>query len=349
MRPSQASLLVITALAACNPYDQRRGEFIAGSADPVTYPPAYVGAGGDRTRPGRGTFTELRAYANGNAIGYYAFPFSTSQLPPPGSAAGAAMVDPLRLVDNGVPYAKVPAPTAHVFDPAMPCAPPAGYVYDPRRDEVPLDQQGPIFTTLPTATYAAGALPTWSYVPIVSRAPALLPSGACQSIKSEETLAASAGAGGSPDGTYLAWAIIDVTAPVYRVGETAATSGGVGVQKLGWYNHFIVAYLDGGELPTIAAPDGSKTTMQTQSLYYPRSMVMKGSSTFPGGIGFGYDVVDAARGEAGYSPVCAVFTYDVGATTAAEQLPHDVATIKAMYGATIKPATVPYAFCLQVL
>lgn len=339
---------MIAAAAACNPYDQRSGEFVAGSADPVSYPPAYVGTGGDRTRPGRGTFTELRAYANGNAIGYYAFPFSTSQLPPFGSATGAAMVDPLRLVDNGAPYAKVPTPAAYTFDSATPCTPPAGYVYDPRRDEVPLDQQGPIFTALPSATYSAGALPTWSYVPIVSQAPTATPGGGCQSVKSEETLKASRAAG-TPDGSYLAWAIIDVTAPVYRVGETAATSGGVGVQKLGWYNHYIVAYLDGGAVPTVAATDGTKTTMQTQSLYYPRSMVMKGTSTFAGGLGFGYDVVEAARGEAGYSPVCAVFTYDAGATMAVEQLPHDVATIKAMYGATIKPATVPYTFCLQVL
>jgi hypothetical protein len=340
-------LLLAAAVAGCNPYNQRSGEFIAGAADPVSYPPAYVGTGGDRTRPGRGTFTELRAYANGNPIGYYAFPFSTTQLPSAPSAA-MGMVDPLRLLDNGMPYPKVPTPTAYVLDPATPCTPPAGYVPDPRLDDVPYDQQGPIFTALPSATYAAGALPTWSYVPIVSEAVIQAPHFECQSFKSEETLKASAVSGATPDGNYLARAIIDVGAPVYRVGETAATSNGFGTQKLGWYNHYIVAYLDGGNVPTAPSSDGTKVLIQPQSLYYPRSMVIKGSSTFSGGVGFGYDVVDAARGDTGYSPVCAVFTYDVGAPTPVEQLPQDVATIKSLYGATIKPATVPFTFCLQV-
>lgn len=340
--------LAATAASGCNPYDQRSGEYIAGAADPVSYPPAYVGAGGDRTRPGRGTFTELRAFAGGNAIGYYSFPFSTTQLPATPSTANP--VSPLRLADNGMPYAKVPTPTTYVFDPAAPCAAPSSYSYDPQRDDVRYDQQGPIFTALPSATYAAGALPTWSYVPVVAEALVGAPGQACQAVKSEATLKASAfGANAVPDGHYLAYAIIDVAAPVYRVGETAATSSGVGVQKLGWLNHYIVAYLDGGEVPTEAEPmDPTKTQMHAQKLYYPRSMVMKGSSTVAGGIGFGYDVLEHARGEDGYSPVCQVFTYDTGVATAVEMLPQDAATITAMYGSTLKPATVPYIFCLQV-
>jgi hypothetical protein len=350
MRPFHSVLVALALLAAtsgCNPYNQRVGEFIAGAADPVNYPPAYVGAGGDRTRPGRGSFTELRAYANGNAIGYYSFPFSTTQLPSPPSTTNP--VFPLRLLDNGMPYAKVPTPTTYVFDPSAPCTPPPGYVYDAQRDEVHYDEQGPIFTALPSAMYTAGALPTWSYVPVVAESLVQAPGLACQAIKSEATLKASASGAGAPDGNYLAYAIIDVAAPVYRVGETAATSNGIGVQKLGWFNHYIVAYLDGGVVPTEPEPmDATKTQMHVQRLFYPRSMVIKGSNTYTGGIGFGYDVLEHARGEDGYSPVCQVFTYDTGAATPVEMLPQDANTINQMYGSTLKPASVPYVFCLQV-
>ncbi len=341
------ALLAATAAGGCNPYNQRSGEFSAGAVDPVSFPPAYVGTGGDRTRPGRGSFTELRAYAGGTPIGYYSFPFSTTQLPAMPSATNP--VFPLRILDGGMPYAKVPTPTTYVFDPSQPCTPPAGYTYDPYRDEVHYDQQGPIFTALPTATYTAGSLATWSYVPVVAESMVRAPGVTCQGIKSLETLQASAAGVGAPDGNYLAYAIIDVAAPVYRVGETAATSSGFGVQKLGWYNHYIVGYLDGGPVPTAPDPmDMTKTNMVTQKLYYPRSMVIKPSGTFTGGIGFGYDVVEHARGDAGYSPVCQVFTYDTGMATPVDQLPQDATTINAMYGSTIKPATVPYVFCLQV-
>ena len=355
MRPFSVGLVVLAATSGCNPYNQRSGEFIAGAADPVNYPPAYVGTGGDRTRPGRGSFTELRAYAGGNPIGYYSFPFSTSQLP--AMPTKGVTIFPLRVSDTGMPYALVPTPTTYVFDPSVPCAPPPGYTYDPQRDDVPYDRQGPIFTALPTATYTAGALPTWSYVPVVAETLVQAPGLGCQAIKSEATLKASASGPGSPDGKYDAFAIIDVAAPVYRIGQTATTSNGIGVQKLGWYNHYIVAYLDGGQVPTdhteidpnTMMPDPTKLDMVPQKLYYPRSMVIKPSGTFPGGIGFGYDVVEHARGDAGYSPVCQVFTYDTGGATSVDMLPQDANTITTMYGATLKPAMVPYVFCLQVL
>ncbi len=258
---------------------------------------------------------------------------------------------PLRLSDNGAPYAKVPTPSAYVFDPLDPCVPPSNYLYDPRRDDVPLDQQGPVFTALPSATYVPGVLPTWSYVPVVAEAVVQAPAQACQAFKSEATLKAN-GLLPRPDGKYLAYAIVDVAAPVYRVGQTAATSNGFGVQKLGWYDHYIVAYLDGGEVPTAPeAKDATKTQMVTQKLYYPSSILPSGTMPMPvkGAPGAGYDVLEHARGEAGYSPVCAVYTYDTGAPLTVDKLPTDVDTINQLYGATIKPAPVPYVFCLQVL
>lgn len=337
-------LFFLSALG-CNPYSQRSGEFSAGAVDPVNFPPAYVGTGGDRTRPGRGSFTEVRAFANGAPVGYYGFPFSTTQLPP--TAAGGN-VDPLRVLDNGMPYAKVPTPLAYNFDPTQPCVAPQGYVYDPRTDEVRYDQQGVIFTALPTATYNAGALPTWSYVPVVSEVPVGAPGAACQGIKSEDTLKANASSIGQPDGKYLAWAIIDVAAPVYRVGQTSMTSNGITAQKYGWYNHYIVAYIDGGYIPTMTAADNSKTVMVAQKLYYPRSLVIRAGNMVPGGFGFGYDVLQFGRNDPSYTPVCQMFTYDTGTPVDTTMLPKDEATVLAMYGSTIKPATIPYQFCLQV-
>jgi hypothetical protein len=347
-RPMRTSTLFCLAVvaAACNPYNQRNDEFSAGAVDPVNFPTAYVGVGGDRTRPGRGSFTEVRAFANGNPIGYYGFPFSTTQLPPPSAMGGS--VDPLRLVDNGMPYAKVPTPTAYVFDPTSKCVAPDAYVYDPQRDEVRYDQQGVVFTALPTATYTPGTLPTWSYVPVVAETPVSAPGEACQMIKSEVTLKANATSMGGADGKYLAWAIIDVAAPVYRVGQTSMTSNGFGTQQLGWYNHYIVAYLDGGYVPTNTPADNSKTTMVPQKLYYPRSLVIRAGNMLPGGFGFGYDVLQAARSDAAYSPVCAMFTYDTGVAMDTTALPKDEATVLSLYGATVKPATIPYQFCLQV-
>jgi hypothetical protein len=343
----QSAVLLLFALSACDVYSARSGAYSAGGVDPVNFPPAYLGVGGNRTKPGLGSFTEVRAYAAGQPVGYFAFPFSTSQLPPGGSKGMPP--DPLKLVDAGTGYAPVPVPRAYDFSAAAPCSPPRNnYVYDPRVDEVPYDRQGNLFTALPTATYNPGMLPTWSYVPVVQRVPVMGGPLGCQTVVDEASLLMTSGLqAGPPDGTYLAWAIIDADAPVYRIGQSMSNSGGWGTQQLGWYNHYILTYLDGGAVPTTTAADGT-VEMVTMALYYPRSKVQTGMNTVAGGVGFGYDVVDAARGQAGYSPVCKVFTYDAGGVMTPDQLPKDVATIKASFGASIQPANPPYFFCLQV-
>jgi hypothetical protein len=345
------------AAAGCNPYLNRSGEFSAGPADPLSYPPAFVGAGGDHTKAGKGSFTEVAAYVGGRRVGYYSFPLSPTAL--------GKMSDPLKLSDANGANPMFPAPKAYVFDPtaqspypASPaCAVPADYVYDARRDEVRLDEQGPIFTALPTATYTPGVLPTWSYEPVVQETPVTSASNPCQGLTTESgTLKSSSVSVADPDGKYLAWAIIDTGAAVYRLGQTSSNSNGVSAQRYGWYEHFLVAYLDGGYLPTttdmvMGAP---VLHMVTQTLYVPRSPVTTGSgammTTGPGAPGQGYDVLDAARGDAGFSPVCAVMTYDAGATPLTpDALPKDAATVKQLYGTTLKPPTTnPYLFCLQV-
>jgi hypothetical protein len=349
-------LWLLALASACNPYHNRSGEFSAGPADPLNYPPPSLGAGGDRTKAGKGSFTEVKAYAASVPIGYFAFAFA--------SAVGPTQkgVDPLRLIDDGMVYPQVPTPRAYTFDPSQnspypatpTCVAPNDYVYDAQRDELRYDDQGSIFTALPTATYVAGALPTWSYEPVVAEVPVTTSGMGCQSVTTEAgVLASPAASVADPDGKYLAWAIIDTGAAVYRVGQSIASSSGVTVQRYGWFEHFIVAYLDGGYIPTESGTgDGHPVVrMKTQKLYYPRSMVttmVKGMAvTATGAIGQGYDVLESARTDVGYSPVCAVFTYDVGATVASSQLPRDAQTIETTYGATLQAATTPYVYCLQ--
>jgi hypothetical protein len=163
--------------------------------------------------------------ASGAVVEYFAFPFATPAVPP-----------------------------AYVFDHR--CAAPAGYAYDARRDGFRLDEQGTIFTALPSDAYA----------PLVGEVAVVSNGEACQSKKSLASLRASDVIVPSPDGTLLALAIVD---PNYATGR----------ERLGWYEHYLVTYLDGGELPRAA--DG---TLRAQRLCG--------------------DTVAAARGEVGYSPLC---------------------------------------------
>jgi hypothetical protein len=330
-------------VGACDVYQSRDGEFSAGGVDVVTFPPPYLGTGGNRTKPGSGSISEARAYVGGQPIGHFIFPYGTTQVGPTVSAS----VDPLRIIDSGMPNPKLPVPRAYDLS-SVGCTPPSNYVWDEQRDEVRYDRQYNIFTTLPSATYNAGALPTWSYVPIVARVPAIGTDG-CQDVKSETTLVSTPSIQvSSPDGTYLAWAIIDPDAPVYRVGQTQANSFGWGTQLLGWYNHYLLAYLDGGSIPTQTFP-GPIVEITPMALYYPRTPVQGPMFTNPGALGQGYDVVEFQRGQDGYSPVCQVFTYDAMSTFTPAQLPQDANTIKAMFGPSIQadPKT-PFTFCLQV-
>jgi len=350
-------LLLVLAITACNVYPQHDGEFDAGPVDPFNFPPPYLGALGDRTKAARGSFTEIKAYSRGQAIGYFSFPFAPSL-----SGSSKTPPDPLRLSTNGAPYSQVPAPRAYVFDPqpgvsAFPstphCAPPLHYTYDPRVDDVPLNVQGPIFTALPNATYSFTQVATWNYEPIVAEVGVNNNNAPCQNHKSETSLPKNI-VSEPIDTYYLAWPLIDPGAAVYRVGQSINNSGGITAQHFGWYNHYLVAYLDGGYIPTSndKAADGTPVVhMVVQNLYYPRSTItttVNGKSTSAAGaIGQGYDVVDAPRGDAQYSPVCNVYSYDPGNATP-DQLPKDANTIRSLYGPTFTLASTPYIFCLQV-
>jgi len=355
-RTSILFALTLGGLTGCDVYERRQGEYNAGPVDPVTFPPEYLGAGGNRQRAGSGTFTALGAYAQGNPIEYFMFSFSPRQL-----AAGG---DPLELMAGGQPNPRVPTPVAYVFD--SDCLAPPGYVFDPARDDVHLDEQGNLFTALPTATYNPGELPTTDYVPLVSEVAVASNHGPCQDIKSETTLltrqdvtlAMAEPVNGqptaAPDGRYLAWAVIEPGAAVCHVNPPPTTActpeGGLGLQRWGWFNHYLLAYLEGGYVPTVesGAEGNPVVRMVPQGLYYPRSPVGAGASVQPGALGQGYDVMDAARSQGRYSPICAVFTYDAGEALPASELPRDVPTLLVRYGATVSPANPPYVYCLQV-
>src|SRR5207253_5963478 len=76
----------------------------------------------------------------------------------------------------------------------------------------------------------------------------------------------------------------------------------------GWYERYLAAFLDGGDYATAGAH------LVPQRLFYPTSIPATLPSgaveVRPGGRGDGFDLVEARRGEAGYSPLCQAFAYD---------------------------------------
>lgn len=288
-------LVAVVLIAACDPYQQRSGEYFAGAVDPAAFPAPYLGAGGDPKRSG-GVIAASAATAHGAPAPYYAFAVSAAQ-------AGAA--DPLAVASDGSATA-IPAPLAYVLDPRQPgaqpfpatprCTPPSGYRYDPRRDGYRLDDQGNVFTALPASGYA----------PVVAEVPVTSNGEPCQSIKSAATLLGADDvlvASGGPDGRLLAWAIVDPGAEVRFPDGHLDPSSGLGPQHLGWFDHYLVAYLDGGYVPTSADAAGTVHVVP-QNLYFPTAI-----PTGAGQPGDGFDLLDAARGEPGYSPLCRVLSF----------------------------------------
>jgi hypothetical protein len=260
--------------------------------------------------------------------------------------------------------ANLGAATAFAFD--QKCQAPPNYAWDPahmQTDEARLDQQGSIFTALPRATYVAGMAATSTYAPAVQRIPVSAPDQPCQKLKSAEAVM-KAGLNTTPDGALLAWLIIDPAAAVFPPGKSAANDPGIGLQSWGWYNGYLLAYLDGGQFPVggdiVTDAMGTRIVIRvrTQKLYYPRSMVTMTralpdgtmmTTMAPGRIGAGYDVLQARRDQPRYSPLCEVLTYDAGAPKDSSALPRDAEAIEAMFPrASLLPANPPYVYCLQV-
>src|SRR4051812_48960909 len=111
-------LVVLATGAACNPYESYgKADDLLGPVDPVTFPPANLGDGGNRKQPGLATFPAVPAFVAGMPVDYFSYGF-----PPSGPD-----VDPLRLAEDDVPYDPVPSPPAYLFTADYKCTPPPGY------------------------------------------------------------------------------------------------------------------------------------------------------------------------------------------------------------------------------
>jgi hypothetical protein len=354
---------VVLIGAGCDPlFDPYEGKFDKGDnalgvVDPVNFPAANLGDGGNRMMPGNGVFMETPAFADGAEVGYFPYLY-------PATPTAAS----LRVRDNGNANPRVPTVGAFIFDatgaPPNPlpatqkCTAPTGYAFDQIRDEVHYDQQGSVFASLPGATYNPGEASTSPYLPIVTEWPVSSAGQPCQRFKSRAQTEAALGR--MPSGRFAAWLIIDPAAAVYKFSDDPNMDPrGLDLQKWGWFNRYLLAYLDGGYIPTTemmvteAGVTKPVVVMNTQRLFYPRSPVITmGANGMPAmasvARGDGLDVLEAKRADADYSPVCQVFTYDTGTPMPPEMLPKRVEDIMMLYGASIMPAAVPYIFCLQV-
>lgn len=337
-RTGRESLLCAAGLAAtvlgggCNPYERHSGEYLAGSVDPVNFPPAYLGQDGDAKKPGSGTFQYVTARVRRTTVSYYPLPFIGVQ---------AASDDPLALSAGDLPL-------AYVFDPvsgpltgagdgagadSTRCIKPQGYAFDElrRREEaVRLDRQGNIFTALPADSDPAGST---TYVPVVREVVVTSNGNPCQDAKSEANLLGRSDVvlslgpppEGIPDalpvarpsGRLLALAIIDPAADV-RLADPDKPYDPMtmlGPQRWGFYAQYLLAYLDGGYIPQQivhrAGDPADRVRLLSQDLYYPSMHIVDAKGTLgKGDVGQGFDLIQHRRGEDGYSPVCRVLAFD---------------------------------------
>jgi hypothetical protein len=312
-----------------------------GPVDDSSFPVEYRGAGVHVGAPSEtgGLISASAAWAHGHAISYYRFSFPGSDL----------NVDDLLPPSNGPDAA-----LGYVFDPAPPSPYPAMPACVPSPD-VPHEGfsrslQSPIFTRLPSAP---------DYLPVVAEVPVTSHGEPCQALKSESGLLANdqnaiyfdLASGGSPqrgrsDGRYLAWAIID---PYARLADPTGSFDSPAAQaarRVGFWERRTLLYVDGGYLPTNAVTDGSggpgSLYLTAQTLYYPDTLppAQQGGAARPGMPGMGHDVLQFARGDAGYSPLCHVLPFTPLDPT---NLPTDATGIDASrVGADLGQ----YVFCL---
>lgn len=352
-----ASALLFGA-SACTPYEYRFGEYSAGAVDPLKFPKEYLGEGGDAKKPGAGVFQYRSGYVRKEAVPYYLLPLIGTQ----------------KDADDPLELSSLRTPLAYVFDPGAAgpdtdsarCLAPMGYSWDDRQtrraDAARRDRQGAVFTGLPLESDPAGRS---QYVPIVREVVVTSAGLMCQGIKSEETLIERAGVDvqlpllpppverpdatptGRPSGRYLAYAIIDPAADVRYPGADAADwydAYQLGPQRFGWYRRYLLAYLDGGYVPIEPLSPPGTLRARTMRVYYPAQVWDSQSGKLvPGELGQGNDVLEARRGESGYSPLCRVFTFE----------PKNPQMALEQSVAEIDPATVQdtgrLVYCLQTL
>jgi hypothetical protein len=355
--------LVLIVSAGCNPYANHSGDYWAGSVDPIKFPAEYRGVGFAKNTS-FGQISGVFAQVDGVETEYFAFPLVDVA---PGDPLTIGPPDPSPTAMVQPTFA---APRAFVFDPmpevspfptAPKCVVPKGYQRDAQRDAFPLDEQGPVFTALPDNTGIVGGIP---YLPLISQVTATSNGENCNDVHSEEGVVANAKvttksqpapAGslatnptGVPDAPphFVAWAVIDPSACVSDIpqdqgGCIPGFDSGVTVQKIGWFDHLLLAYIDGGYVPFTPMSDGTNVII-SQNLYVPDTIIdpdtmMPVPNTAEGSPN---DILEHARGDAGYSPICHVLFF----TPADPTLPETSASQIDM--STIQDAG-HYIACLQ--
>ena len=335
-------LAACVLLAACDPYQRFVGESSAGAVDPVKFPAPYLGEGGVGKMPGGGVLNASAATVANDAIGYYSFPYKGDL----SLAVEGQLVIPLAYdIDEGS---------------TTKCVAPENYVYDQQRDDVRYNEQGNVFTQLPDA---AGYTPAVADVTVKSNGLH------CQDTKSELNIVKrtdvtldliqpehpdqeGANAVGKPSGKYFARAVIDPSVDVRFPDGSVDRNTALGPQKWGWYQRYLLAYIDGGEIavldkevPNATGQAQRVTEMITQPIYFPSKhpgMDPQGNTVpVPGSLGEGFDVLAGKRGDAAYHPICEVFTFDPKDPMAPET------SIKDIDMATAQP-TGDFVWCLQV-
>jgi hypothetical protein len=369
-------VLAVTALLpACNPYHNRDGEYYAGSVDPVNFNAAYQGTGYTKGSS-FGTFTPAAANYKGGLLAYYSFPFVNGAVGVPLTASSidvtGAPVNPMASFIAPLAYVFDPQPVTNPFPTKQKCVAPPNYTYDERTDGYRLDEQGNVFTDLPDDLkgYFGGKA---NYLPLVSEVVAQSNSEPCQGVKSAETIVSHTDvtlpgglqqpvvaspnnfAVGKTDGNFLMWAVVDPSADVLLPdavlgGNSHNPNTGLGPQRWGWFDHFLLAYLDGGYIPTnthtvpgmMGMPDMTITEMVPQIMYVPNAVPDGMGGVTAGTPGMGFDVMQFQRGDAGYSPLCHVLFF---APVDPMNLPTSFDQVDMT---TVQPDTGTFIACIQV-
>jgi hypothetical protein len=344
---------------ACNPYQNFSGNYYAGAVDATGFPAAYLGTLPGTPDQGGGVIAPIAANSGGNPVNYYLFPFSSAQTTAPDDMTPAAPLS--------IGLANVPEVPAYVFDPtassAFPspskCVAPAHYVFDQRTEAYRHDEQGVIFTDLPDDP---------AYVPVVAQVPVTSHGEKCQSILDADAVNQKRIDidVGDPDGNYLAFAIVDPGADV----QPDALPYNLGPQHWGFWDRYLLAFIDGGYIPTTAVAKTDTVPahhdMHTQKIYVPNTYpgttldanmnsipttcpsMDKNATCDPPGPGNEFDILEAIRGDAKYSPVCEVWAYDPDLDATGIPVPATDINGLSQTEQVSAMATGTYVFCLQV-
>lgn len=300
--------------SACSPYEEKESDFYAGLVDPKGFPAAYIGVPGyRRDRPL--AIAPRQGYVANKRVDYYAFDY------PQKTGMGD---DP-----SFVPWSEIA--TVYVYEPpgerlpdSQRCNPPQEYAFDLTRDSYSKEEQGAVFTRLPSE-------PT--YRPIVAEIPVSASGQICQSEKSERLILDNH-TQLLRSGRLRMWPVLDPGTDVLLPDEldekktpTLPLESARTPQYWGWYRQRLLAYLDGGFMPYAVDANSEGVRLQAQWLLFPLEVqkeVDGKPQPMPGHVGDGYDVLQYQPGDPNYSPLCRVAVFQSANSSAIETSAEDI-------------------------